>query len=236
MHGYVNSHAGPKATDWRKNPTYTLSGTLGYEDTLTSVPMVEVPFSTQTFTAYGYADLINKVRKSYGYNHFPLVIAGAGIGASTTNAPAPAAQSGTPSPGMTPGTPPTEWLFSRTKQQHAAADQWYHRTQYLVLEHQLAPVDGGAVSTAPAGGGGALVITVLRDHPRYNPNRPLLQMKYEAKGAFITRGWDPNQDTIASDIQNAKSWISAPPAVPPVQDPSEFPKILFFFGGQTKVE
>lgn len=229
-----------------QNQPYVLSGTLGYEPTLTSVRMVTVPFGTQTFTAVGYADLINKVRNRYGYKHFPLVISGAPPVVNTKPSQ-PTAQSGAPTPGggsmpggMTPGTPQAGVPFT------GQAVNTQPPTNGM--PGQMAPAGGTTPGTAAPGGGtpatpttsvgsaGALVITVNRDDPRYTPSRPILKMSYDATGALFTRGWDPNQATIAGDIQNAKSWMAAPPAVPPVSPPNEFPKILFFFGGRSEVK
>jgi hypothetical protein len=58
------------------NPVqYSFTGTEGFEPLLTDVKMVKVPFSDQTFTAVGYSDLIHKVKQSYGYKNFPLIMA-----------------------------------------------------------------------------------------------------------------------------------------------------------------
>ncbi len=45
--------------------------------------------------------------------------------------------------------------------------------------------------------GGAVTVTVHRNHPRHTVQKPVLSMTFTAKGYGMTRGWDPNGDKAA---------------------------------------
>lgn len=246
MRGYPNL---------RGLPGVSYAGTLGYEDTFTSVKTVQVDFGTQTLRAYGYADLINKFRKLYGYRHFPLIIKG-GSGGATASATAPGApgmsgapsgMSGAPSgmsgaPGMN-GAPPPPPVNSGPVMQ---------RGDLLAAQAAGAPpappapgggapggnpspgAPGGdpAAGAASSGGAGSFTITVHPEDPRHTMNKPSLTLTYSATGAFFTRGWDPNGElpVVRGYIDEAKVYKVNPPKLAVPIPPSEYPKILWFFG------
>jgi len=198
-------------------PVYEFAGILGYEDTLTNIQLISVDFGVQEYKAYGYGALLNMVRTSYGYGNTPLIISAPAEGSGGTPA-----QGGAPATGGAPaGAPPTSSAPPPTAAPPTGS---------------APPPTGGAPGGAPAASapaaaaGTEFIITVNTDDPKHRPNRPSLSMNVNAKGAFFTKGWDPNGD-IKATIEEAKEWVTDPPKVAALRPPQRaFPKIFFFFG------
>lgn len=55
-------------------PTFTYSGTMGYENTLPSAKMVSVDFGSMKFSKRGLGNLLNSLRRVTGHNYFPMII------------------------------------------------------------------------------------------------------------------------------------------------------------------
>ncbi|HEX2951954.1 MAG TPA: hypothetical protein VHV83_20660 [Armatimonadota bacterium] len=228
-------------------PKYIFTGILGYEDTLTEVKMVQVPFDKQTFVAYGYADLIHKIQGRYGYAHFPLIIAGlqdagaaGGAGAPGAAAPGAAPAGG---PGMPPPAPAAPAPPPAAPQQMQAVPTGGSAGMAAPVpaDPSMGGAPGGAPGAAPTDGAaaasaGTFTITVDRKNRHHTSAKPALVMNYTAKGAFLTRGWDPNGATVANDLASAKLWINNPPKVPVETPAVNFPLIFGFIGTRPDVQ
>jgi hypothetical protein len=65
--------------------------------------------------------------------------------------------------------------------------------------------------------GGAIKVTVHRNHPRHTVQKPVLSMTIKAKAYFMTRGWDPNGDAaaVAQLLEQAREAYSNPGSTTP---------------------
>ena len=66
---------------------------LGYEDTLSSLKLIEVPFGTIKFEKKGYNNLLNAIAQTTGYGYFPLIIDSSEGGSFTVELPKDARKS-----------------------------------------------------------------------------------------------------------------------------------------------
>jgi len=134
---------------------------LGFEDTLPTSTIIHVPFDTeQKIVAYGYPDLLDKVRKLTGngsYCPFYITCKGETFIKKVDNAasPAPTTPGAQPAPpsGTTPSNPGTPSSPTPPAKQDIISQISGHRTAGLLL----AQGPGGSApstSTPPAGIGG----------------------------------------------------------------------------------
>ena len=239
------------------------TGPMGYEDTFTSVRLVEVNFGTQEMVAFGYQDLLSKINQRTGYKYFPMIISGASAPAPEAppagpggEAPVDGVMPPTGMPGNNPGAqamPPPVGARMNSPSPALMRGQVGPPPADAPGGGEMAPPPGGSGGEGAPGAGGAeggasagsfgtLTITVDRTNRRHTSSRPALQIHYNAKGYFFTRGWDPNLDSptdfkrVQDDLEYAKMHRNSPEVPQASPDLPEGPPIFLFFNKIPKPE
>ena len=236
------------------------AGILGYEDTFTSIHLVQVDFGEQDLTAYGYGDLMSKLQQRFGYAHFPLLITAAtssaasgAAGGGAAGGPAGGAAGGPaggPAGGAASGPSGGPMGGPAGGAGNGAAMPNHAPAAMLGANAPNGPPKGGgapssAPSPAPAGGGasagggaggdssfGTLTITANPDDKHSTPSKPALQVAYNAKGYFFLKGWDPDTD-VTNHVTAASANLRAGKALPTLAPGTTPPFVLGFLFGVT---
>ena len=259
QHGKYTGELRKWAKGYRLNPNNTFDSfngkLLGYEDTFTSIHLVQVDFGEQKLTAYGYADLLGKLQKLYGYKHFPLIILGAGgsIPGMTASAAGggattpPAASGGGPGSGSAPagpGNPPSPSGPSGPSNPNRPSISAMLGAGVTPASPNASRPGGppavggppGGAAPPSAGGGssggasgsssfGSFSITANLLNPRGTVAKPALDVSYHALGFFFLKGWDPDSNASAHIAAAQANLLTG--KVLPIQAPSEAAPLVF---------